>query len=394
MKIITNTDALRSKFNECCENFDHLEIMVAWVGDPRNQIPFEYLRKLKSISAIVGTDFNQTNPDGILFLKDINAKIRIVENNNTGTFHPKIYIFSNKSKKAMFIGSSNLTYFGFGENIEVNVFLDSNDDKTEIIRTEKFINDWKSDSKSIPFRINWLKEYRKKYNLRLKQIKTIPKKDETYIDETFGNSPAWIGKADWNLLLNKVAKKLKNDFNNDRLKVLDLYSRELKTPFRLSYFNDMEKRKMIWGDFPYWSYGRVGASGHFKGLIKGGSNAEKNIIIKSINNITMLQHPLNWEILKLNLNKLTGLGFTMKSWGRLLTILRPDLFCTVSSTNVRKNLAETLNKSYSFFETVEGYITLIKLIHSSPWFNSPKPSTPFEKDIWKKRVALIDVILY
>lgn len=75
-------------------------------------------------------------------------------------------------------------------------------------------------------------------------------------------------------------------------------------------------------------------------------------------------------------------------------ITRPDLFCTVSSGNVRVNLAEVLNKPHKYFETVDGYIALVKLIHSSQWFKSKKPISSYERKVWDKRVALIDVILY
>jgi len=395
MKIITTTEELSSIFNQCCEYYDHLEMMVAWVGDPGNHLPFDYLIKLKSISAVVGTDFNQTSPDGLNFLKDNKAVIRIVENNQARTFHPKIFIFSKGNEKTMLIGSSNFTYMGFNENIEANVFLEGKAYRKEIEKVSKFIDQWKKSGYSIPFSSIWFKEYKAKYKLRIKQIKNVSKKDEAFVEETFSKSPAWIGKAEWSLVFNKVADGLKRRGSNDRISDLELYSKELKYPFSLKYFKDSEKRKMIWGERnQYDAYGNVGAKGTFKGLIKSGPLAKQNIVIKAINNISKLNHPLDCDKLRTNLNTLTKLGFTMKVWGRLLAITRPDLFCTVSSENVRVSLAEVLNKPHKYFETVDGYIALIKLIHRSPWFNSKKPISSYERKVWDKRVALIDVILY
>ncbi len=39
-------------------------------------------------------------------------------------FHPKLYLFSDGDRYALFVGSSNLTYCGFYENLEANVLLE------------------------------------------------------------------------------------------------------------------------------------------------------------------------------------------------------------------------------------------------------------------------------
>ena len=84
----------------------------------------------------------------------------------------------------------------------------------------------------------------------------------------------------------------------------------------------------------------------------------------------------------------------MKVWGRLIAIVRPDLFCTISAPQVRKNIANTLGKSEKYFEEVDGYLMLIQLIHSSPWFNSKAPVKKNEIEIWKRREAFLDVVFY
>jgi hypothetical protein len=84
----------------------------------------------------------------------------------------------------------------------------------------------------------------------------------------------------------------------------------------------------------------------------------------------------------------------MKVWGRLLAIVRPDLFCTISAPHVRRNIANTLDKPEKYFEEVKGYVMLVQLIHSSPWFNSEAPKKKNELEIWKRHVAFLDVVFY
>ncbi len=84
----------------------------------------------------------------------------------------------------------------------------------------------------------------------------------------------------------------------------------------------------------------------------------------------------------------------MKVWGRLLCIVRPDVYCTVASPSVRTNLSKTLTVAQKDFERPEGYILLLKLIHASPWFNSIEPKDTIEADVWARRVAFMDAIFY
>jgi len=77
-----------------------------------------------------------------------------------------------------------------------------------------------------------------------------------------------------------------------------------------------------------------------------------------------------------------------------LTLLRPEIFCTVASKSVRASLSETLGIPQKQFEDSEGYIKLLQLIHSCPWYNSSKPKIKKEKTIWERRAAYMDAIFY
>lgn len=395
MRIITSTEELRKLFKFYCEQYDKLDILVAWIGDPKNLIPFEYLKSINEIEATIGVDFLQTNPKGLTFLSDLKANVRIIESQNNLTFHPKIYHFKKGKKNSIIIGSSNLTYLGFGDNIEVNVLIEGDKSKYNIAELISLIKKYKSSPFSFPLTKSWLTEYNKKYLKRQRQIKRILKKDQSAVDSQYAKSNAWISKIEWSQYLKKTRSALAERRNNDRIKMLTLYKNTFSYPLQYNLFADKQIRKMLWGEHPYAAFGHVGASGRFKGLITHGDISEKRIIISSLNAILLMEN-IDYDLIEKQLNKLVRLahGPTIKVWSRILTILKPDVFCTVSSEDVRSSLSLALNLKSNYFESVKGYIFLLKIIHESPWYNSKIPLNTSDKLIWKNRVALLDVLLY
>ena len=128
-------------------------------------------------------------------------------------------------------------------------------------------------------------------------------------------------------------------------------------------------------------------------MVAGGKR-DKNAIVSVINQIGVMNAPIVWPQLEKLLNKLVKIGPSMKVWGRLLCIVNPDLFCTVASISVRRNLSQAFNLPQTLFGQTEGYVKLLRLIHSSPWFNSPLPVNKEEVNIWSSRVAFMDAIFY
>jgi hypothetical protein len=84
----------------------------------------------------------------------------------------------------------------------------------------------------------------------------------------------------------------------------------------------------------------------------------------------------------------------MKVWSRVLCLVRPDLYCTIASISVRKNLSRTLGIPQTRFQAPDGYIELAKLIHASPWFQAPMPMNEEQAEVWKRRAAFMDGIFY
>ena len=78
----------------------------------------------------------------------------------------------------------------------------------------------------------------------------------------------------------------------------------------------------------------------------------------------------------------------------LLKLVRPDLYCTVAAPSVRKQLSEVLEMPQNHFGSSEGYIKLLRLVHASPWFQSSKPRNADAAEVWRRRTAFLDAIIY
>jgi hypothetical protein len=393
---LASSNEFKIEFRRCCKWYKRLSLYVAWIGDPSNIIPFDYINSSLEVNAVVGIAFYQSHPKGIKLLMDLTADVRIAK--KKPLYHPKVYVFSNENKKAVFIGSSNFTYQGFCQNFEANVLIEGKDNEFE--NFERGLKKWESDSFSFKPDSVWLRKYTDLYNKRRQKIKQAGLDDEVELDEEASMSSAWLAIADWEIYLRNVRKGLKNHlkkYGEDLAYKLDLfaeYEQELKFPWKKEYFESIAKRRMLLGIKRYGWLGHVGASGNFQHILANGSSEEHNMIVKAINNIISLKEPLNWTQVKNQIKDLISLGPSMKVWGRFLAIVRPDLFCTISSPRVRKNISKLLGKSEKYLENVDGYLMLIRLIHSSPWYGSKRPSNKNELEIWKRRVAFLDVVFY
>jgi hypothetical protein len=391
------------EFERCCKQYSQIDMYVAWVGNPNLVIPFEHLHSVSKINAVVGISFCQTNPDGLQFLLDLETNLRIADirkGKKEILFHPKIYIFSKQKKKAVFIGSSNFTMNGFNENCEANVLIEGASTDKAISNFQNELKKWRTQEYSFVPDENWLKKYAERYYKRRKKLKAARLEDEAENEERTTSSATWLAMTDWDLYLKKVMKGLKNHSAKyheslaKKIELFKLYEDKLSVPWKPNYFSDINKRRLIGGIHPYGWLGHVAASGDFRRMLANGTNEEYQTILSSINAIARLSLPLNWKRLRSILDKLIALGPSMKVWGRLLAIVRPDLFCTISAPRVRKNIANTLELPERVLKEVDGYLMLLQLIHSSPWFKSEAPAKKSELEIWKRRVAFLDVVFY
>ena len=398
IKFLINQNEFQKEFERCCKEYTEVIIFTAWVGSPGNIIPYGYLDNLKKVEFFLGISFDQSSPEGIEYLLNKKFKVTIVD--EASTYHPKLYFFKSNQNAALLMGSSNFTYSGFFENTEANVLLEG-------ASVKKQINDYLAKAKLYVSNLNsfspnkkWLSDYQIKYKNRLANIKQTKLKDETDKEEKLILYSSWLSKADWNTYIKHIKKGLKNhsdEYNEPFERKLELFKEfelKLKTPWTILLLKDIANRRMILGNNEYGWLGHIGASGRIQQLLSNGTEREKMVIITTINKIAEFKYPINYILLQQELSKLNKLGPSVKVWGRMLAITRPDIFCTISSNYVRESLSQLLQKPKSYFESIEGYIELLKLIHNSPWFNSKKPQNKMELEIWNRRVAFLDVIFY
>ena len=398
VKLICDQKDFSNEFERCCKLYKNIEIFTAWVGNPGNILPYHHLELLDSVKIYLGISFDQSSPEGIKFLLEKNYDLEII--NDKETYHPKCYFFYSNNQIALLLGSSNFTYSGFYANIESNVLLEGKSLKNKI---EKYLSDMRELVFSLQSFVptnNWLTEYELKYKARQEKLRMVKVKDESVKEEILISSSSWLATADWSSYLRHIKKGINRksaDYKetvHTKLSLFEEYKNELKLPWSMSLFDTIENRRRILGKKGYGWLGHIGASGRIQQLLSNGSKAEKKIIVDSINRIGLLPFPFNYAVLRKELEKLTGLGPTIKVWGRILAIIRPEIYCTISSPFVRSSLSVLLEKKESYFETTEGYIELLQLIHQSPWYNTVMPKGKFDQEIWHRRVAFLDVIFY
>jgi hypothetical protein len=394
--LLSNQLELNSAFKKCCTPETKLYSLVAWIGNPNLGTPFQYLESLKECNIIFGVSFNQTHPDGVKYLDSINSKLRVVESNVT--FHHKVYLFKHKVGYSLILGSSNFTYSGFNVNYESNVLIES----IELIPVFKGIlelyNSFLTPELSKAVNSKWIKNYEKLFieNSRIVKGNNVnhPIQEDIINIENLG----WLANANWDTYLSLLKKgiskhkKYSKQSFQDLIDVLSKYKSSLNYPVSYDFLEDIDNRRKLSGTGEYSWLGHVGASGAYLKLLANGKKSEKKLIIDVINRILQYPDKINFDSVKLDLTILQKLGPSMKVWGRLLAITRPELFCTISNKSVQTSIRNTLNLPTSTLITPLGYLKLLRVINQSPWYNSPKPSDDFEKKVWENRVALLDLI--
>ena len=390
--VLNTVDAFTDEFARCCGEYDTLRIAVAWSGNPAHKLPYKLLENVgKKIWATVGTAFNQTHPETFTWFDSIGADIRVFRESAT-LFHPKVYLFLDGDRYAAFVGSSNLTRNGFYSNCEVNCLIEGTAPiPNDIVGIQNTLKAWHKEPFSFCTTTRWINGYRERYRRH-----PPPLKED-------GSSPvSWLKDATWDVYYDVVRDGLehrKQNGNGDGSgqeyhDVLDAARNNLPLPWTIGYLNDLENRRIIGGSSQYGPLGHVAASISFKSWLAGGPHDQWRVMVKAINAIAKFNSPLPLPRLKKHLEQLRSLGPTMYVWGRLLCIVHPDLYCTVSNVAVRKHLSELAGVPSSRFKEPEGYIGLIEKIHGSPWFNAKKPSDKAQAAIWKRRTAFLDAVLY
>lgn len=129
LEFITHLNTIGSKISKELRSgrYSEFKIITAYVKNSGVSRIYNDLLAFKNnkgkVMAIVGIDQKQTSYQALINLKTFTQNDLFIhhDKNIDITFHPKIYIFSNKYIEKIFLGSSNLTAGGFYLNFEANV---------------------------------------------------------------------------------------------------------------------------------------------------------------------------------------------------------------------------------------------------------------------------------
>jgi hypothetical protein len=397
--LLTDSKVFNEHFDRCCGEYESVDVAVAWCGNPKHTLPYKRLERFgSSLRATVGVSFEQTHPDGIQWLINIKSELRIFRNDKANLFHPKIYLFKKGKLFALFLGSSNLTYSGFHRNVEANVLIEGKigNENVGLVDLQLMLEKWRSDTCSFAPTDKWIANYTKAFFTTKRKahgsgIKT-PQTDEDDI-----STANWLSDADWNIYQGEIRDGLASTGRsvNTYLDLLNEFNATLPLPWDVKIFDEINNRRLIGGMEPYGWLGHVAAAGNVRRIMTNPEHAStRKTISDVINKIGQLTVPIDWDELEIQLERLVALGHTMKVWSRILCLVKPDIYCTVASPPVRLNLSKALGVSQKSIETPSGYISILKMIHSSPWYNSNRPRDPEQRKLWDHRVALMDAIFY
>jgi len=105
--------------------------------------------KRASVNITVGIDSGGTSAEGLLdLIQSVRPKgdLWIFHNENSSTFHPKIFLFKNSKIADLVVGSGNLTegglYTNYEAGIRLKLNLDDPDDRLLIKSIEASLNEW------------------------------------------------------------------------------------------------------------------------------------------------------------------------------------------------------------------------------------------------------------
>jgi hypothetical protein len=72
---------------------------------------------------------------------------------------------------------------------------------------------------------------------------------------------------------------------------------------------------------------------------------------------------------------------------------RPDTFVVVDSKN-GKNLCDSLGVAYTTLGLHNYWERIVEPISKSRWWQSPRPQSKMDRDIWDSRAAFLDSLFY
>jgi len=395
MKLMTTAEELKKEFRRLIKRYDRFYWATAWASD--GDI-FDDLIKNKSKiqKIIVGIHFYQTDPKFIGKFLD-NENVKFIEQPD-GTFHPKLYLFTNNSNEwTLIIGSANFTNAAFSKNTEASLLLTSGDNSSNNIYTNtlEFIEQKFNEKDCKRFNEEDLRKYEISWKNHRHHIKSI---SGQYGVES---NPIPIHKSElgimsWNDFVFKVTKD-REDFEK-RLKVIKCAKYLFGSSKPFCEWED-DERQFIAGfpnnlnDLDWKSFGNMERALNTHPDFREKINEKNSNVSKALGKI-----PLSGEVTEkhyIDFYKIFEKSFK-KSIGiatRLLCMKRPDVFVCFNGGNEERFCAgfgiAKLNGNYERY-----WKEIIERIFDCDWYKNPDPKDEDEERIKEARATLLDCFLY
>ncbi len=407
--IVTESASLRQSFCALLEASSTLHLAVAWMRS--GWALDEICNSGVAVRAVIGTNFGMTEPAAIKQLMCCNNScVRVVDRRDgSGIFHPKLYLFSKGRSGAAIIGSMNLTRAAFSINEELGVVLTlDTKHRAQLLATWE---GWKESATEPTAR--WLQSYQKWWDSRprrdvrslglVEDVDTVRSEDSLNITRHEVLNYSW---RSYEKLLRAHAKErcvthdCIADASNSYLATIRMVHPILNGPLPTPSTTDFRR---LMGQPPTaddpqqfcgW-LGNLGASG--KTVAALGRNTRLRQRVES--SIPALLRAGNAPEALLETSKRLWDAMTSvphvshAAVTRLCAIARPDAFFSLNQRSA-KVLAELLGVPRSRLTSWDGYASGLRAFWASPWWNSPQPAQKGSREMWKSRVALIDVLAY
>jgi HKD family nuclease len=396
MRLITTATELEKEFKRLIRQYDNFYWTTAWAS--ASSTPFKDLisnkEKIKKI--VVGIHFYQTHPDFIeAFLND--KKVHFIQQPE-GTFHPKLYLFTNNTDRwELIIGSANFTNEAFTRNTEASLLLsheDSNSADTYHNAIKLVEHTWADgktfDSRDLEkYRITW-QNHRQKIKSLSGQYGSNKRKPKPIHEVPMIN-------RSWAEFMNEVRNETSHGLDR-RIRVIEI-ANQLFEKENQFYELEEDERKFIAGipnrlkikGAEDWGYfGSMKGAGIFKNKIK---ENDRNIS-KALDQI-----PLSGQITKHRYDNFikyftrTFSGNYIATATRLLCMKRPDTFICFDSKN-RSALCKDFGIIQSEMNYERYWDDIVERIYDSDWWQNPSPQNEQEINVSNARAAFLDSLYY
>lgn len=406
MQIISDGKQLSDLLCNLVENCEKFSFAVAWATQ-NNVYSQIYKNRNKILQATIGTHFFQTAPQVLQDFLGYKNLHFVFETN--GVFHPKVYLFKNKNKWHLIIGSANLTQSAFTINQEAVIYMildEKNEADLETIKSVKnMLKDMYKQGRTIlQSEVNTYTEMQKIHKNKIKSLSSIYENTQT---KHLSNALSCkLQNMTWKQYLAKVYSDDKYDSIDTRCSLLSHAYTQFYSHIHFSEISD-NWRKAIAAtvrNIPealglnVGYFGSMQGAGVFKNLIATNSIHLSNALdcISLVGNIDKFAYDSYIEhFLRAFPNGRDGLATAT----RLLALKRPDQFLCIDGQNL-KALAQEFRIKQSILKNEDRYEnywnSIILRIRDSIWWNEKYPSNNQKQQqyIWKGRVAMLDTIFY